>query len=151
MDKTSCYSYFAICSNGTIKNNIGFVANENSNFNPDYIINKLKLEPYDTKKMGTPRMNGHGTYPFSDWAACKQTEPELDIEVQCMNIIEILKIKVALLLEIKNEVDVTFCINIVPHIINEETPAIVFNKEIIEFCYLTGTEIGIDLYVYKED
>jgi len=34
---------------------------------------------------------------------------------------------------------------------NEETPIIVINKEDIEFCYLTDTEIGIDLYVYDKE
>ncbi len=78
MDKTTCYSYFAICSNGIIKNGVGFIANPNSDFDPDYVTEKLGIEPYDAKKMGTPRKNGHGKYPFSDWGACKQTEPALD-------------------------------------------------------------------------
>ena len=119
----------------------------NSDFNPEYITKKLELEPYDSRKMGTPRKYGRGKYTFSDWSACKQTEPALDVEEQCMKIVNMLKDKVSLLLDIKKEFDVTFCINIVPHIVNEETPGIAFNKYIIEFCYLTGTEIGVDIYV----
>lgn len=151
MDKTTCYSYFAICSNGIIKNNGGFVANPNSHFEPDYITGKLHITPYDSKKMGTPRKNGHGKYPFSDWAACKQIEPTIDAEEQCLRIVRILKDKIPALLAIKEEFDVTFSIVVVPHIYNEETPILGFNMEIIEFCYLTGTEIGIDLYVINKE
>ena len=33
----------------------------------------------------------------------------------------------------------------------EEQPWMSFNKEIIEFCYLTGTTIAVDLYSYPEE
>ena len=151
MEKSSCHSYFAICSNGVIESGVGFIANSNSDFDPEYITSKLKIEPYQTRKMGTIRENGHGKYPFSSWTACFQAEPAIDAEVQCMYILRILREKIPLLLEIKQEFDVVFCINIVPHIYNEEAPILCFNKEIIEFCYLTGTEIGIDLYVYDKE
>jgi hypothetical protein len=130
---------------------IGFIANPNSDFAPDYITEKLNIKPHNTRKMGCPRPNGNGNFPFSSWTACYQTEPSLDAEKQCLNIVRILKEKIPILLDIKSKFDVEFCINIVPHIRNEESPAIVFNKEIIEFCYLTGTEIGVDIYVYDKE
>ena len=151
MDKTSCHSYFMICSNGVMENMIGFVANPNSDFEPEYITGKIEIEPYKVMKMGTVRKNGIGKYPFSKWFACYQEEPVLDAETQCLSIVKILKEKIPILLEIKKEIDVTFFISIVPHIYNEEAPCIMINKEIIEFCYLTGTEIGIDLYVYDKE
>ena len=151
MENTSCYSYFAICSNGVIKDGIGFVANPNSDFDPEYITNKLKIEPHETIKMGTVRKRGNAEYSFSSWTACFQTEPALDVEAQCLNIAKALKGKISLLLELKQEFDVNFTINIVPHIYNEETPALSFNKEFIEFCYLTGTELEIDLYVFGKE
>ena len=55
MDKTSCHSYFAVCSNGIIENGVGFIAHANSNFDPDYITKKLNIKPYDTRKMGATR------------------------------------------------------------------------------------------------
>lgn len=67
-----------------------------------------------------------------------------------MAIVRLLKSKIPLLLEIRKTYKVTFCINIVPSIFNEETPVIAFNREIIEFCYLTNTEIGVDMYVYDK-
>ena len=151
MDKTDCYSYFGICSNGIIKNGVGFIANSKSDFDPDYITDKLHIEPFDSNRMGTPRKNGHGSYPFSDWGACMQTEPAIDAEEQCVRIVRALKDKIPALLDIKKKFDVAFSLIIVPRIYNEETPVLCFNKEIIEFCYRTGTEIGIDLYVYDKD
>jgi hypothetical protein len=130
---------------------IGFIANPNSDFDPDYITEKLNIKPHNTKKMGCLRPNGNGNFPFSSWTACYQTEPTLDVEKQCLNIVRILKEKIPILLDIKAKFDVEFCINIVPQIYNEASPAIIFNKEIIEFCYLTGTEIGVDIYVYDMD
>jgi hypothetical protein len=151
INKTECHSYFAICSNGEIKDSVGFIAFPNSDFNPDYITEKLSIQPYETKRMGDSRKNSNGTYPFSDWTACYQDTPALDAEEQCMKIIHILNDKIYELTQIKNEFNVTFCINIIPHIYNEESPAIVINKQIIDFCYATGTEIGVDLYVYDKD
>jgi len=148
MDKTSCHTYFTIGSSGVIENEIGFVANENSDFDPEYITEKLQIEPFETRKMGSLRKDGHGVYPFSGWTACYQDEPAIDAEEQCLKIVRALKDKIPLLLEIKKEIDVSFNINIVPHIYYEENPVICFNNEIIEFCYLTGTKIGVDLYVY---
>lgn len=149
--KTECHSYFAICSNGEVKNMVGFVANKNSDFDPDYITKKLGIEPDETLRMGSPRKNNHGIYPFSSWSACYQNTPSLDAEAQCENIVEELYDKIPALVEISREFDVTFSIIIVPHIYNERTPCLGVNKRIIDFCYQTGTEIGIDLYVYDKE
>lgn len=151
MEKTACYSYFAICSSGKIRDGIGFIASENSYFDPDDITAKLGINPFDTRKMGTPRKNGHGHYPFSDWACCKQTEPALDAEEQCRKIVRELHDLIPQLQEIKKEHNVDYSIIIVPHIHNEENPILGFDSEIIEFCYLTGTEIGVDMYVYGKE
>lgn len=40
---------------------------------------------------------------------------------------------------------------IVPSIYGEEKPLMGFNEEIIEFCYLTGTTIEVDMYVYPDE
>lgn len=151
MEKTNCYSYFSISSNGRIENGVGFIANPNSDFEPAYITSKVGLQPFRIKKMGTARKNGHGIYPFSGWSACKQTEPAIDAEEQCLRIVRSLRDKIPALLAIKEEFDVSFSIIIVPSVYNEESPVLGFNKEIIEFCYLTGTEIGIDLYVFDKE
>lgn len=40
---------------------------------------------------------------------------------------------------------------VVPSIYGEEKPLIYLNEEIIEFCYLTGTTINFDMYIYPEE
>lgn len=151
MKQTSCHSYFAICSTGTIRNGIGFVAAENSCFDPDYISEKLGIKPFETRKMGTPRKNGHGHYPFSEWACCRQTEPALDAEEQCRRIVRQLRPLIPQLQEIKKEYNVDYSIIIVPHIYIEENPILGFDSEIIEFCYRTGAEISVDMYIYDKE
>lgn len=156
MDHTRCYSYFSICSSGDVLPGQGFIAAENSDFEPDYITEKLGIRPYETRKKGTPRKSFPGlvmkednlTYPFSDWCACKQNEPALDALEQCLQIVRMLRDKIPLLQEIKQDLSVDFAIVVVPEIYIGETPLLGINREIIEFCYLTGTEIDIDMYVY---
>lgn len=147
--KSTCYSYFAICSKGKIESNVGFVAAPSSNFDPDTITARLGIQPFDTSKLGMPRKNGDGYVPFSSWAACKQTEPMLDAETQCLKIVRQLSPKIDELRAMQKEYNVDYSIIIVPElVVDAKQPGIVFNREIIEFCYLTGTEIGLDLYVY---
>ena len=43
-----------------------------------------------------------------------------------------------------------FWITVVPTMYPEEsTPALSLDREVIEFCYLTGTQIDVDMCVYK--
>jgi len=156
LEITNCHSYFSICSNGDIGEG-GLQSTESVVFDPDRITELLCIEPFEKWKKGDRRKqvkdekHPSAKYGFSCWSACYQTEPAIDAEEQCVNIIRALREKIPLLQEIKNEYDVGFSISVVPHIYNEETPVLVFNKEIIEFCYLTDTEIGIDLYVYDKE
>ena len=55
-----------------------------------------------------------------------------------------LKDKIDVLKQIKAMYDVNFGIMIVPNIFDGEQPCLSFGKEIIEFCYLSATDIQID-------
>lgn len=151
MEKTSCRSYFAICSAGDIQNGVGFVAAENSFFDPDEITKMLEMQPYNTTLMGAPRGNGHGFFPFSFWCACEQTEPAIDAEEQCLKIVRELSPKIPILNKIYEQYNVDFAIEVVPKVFHEQAPILCFNREIIDFCYLTKSEIDIDLYVFNEE
>lgn len=130
---------------------MGLVAEESGIFSPGDITNMLGIQPFDTKTAGMPRKNGRGTYTFSDWAACKQTEPVMDAEKQCRKIVRELRPHLSKLQEIKKKFNVDFTLMIVPHIYNEENPILGFDREIIEFCYLTDTEIAVDMYIYDKE
>ena len=153
-EKTTCYSYFDICSEGELQYGVGFVAEENSEFDPDYITELLGIEPHNKWRTGEPRRHGagvYGAYKFSRWGACRQDTPENDAREQCLAIVRMLKDKIPALKQIKREYNVSFCIIVVPEIYNEEAPALCFDEEIIEFCHATGTVIDIDTYVHDRE
>ena len=145
MDKTNSYTYFAIGSNGTTDRN-GHVAFEKGIFNPADITNLLDIQPFNSWSYGDKRTNG-STYLFSNWAAEKSDTDRLDIGAQCLDTIKILKNKIPILKQIKEQFDVNFVIMIVPSVYGDESPIMALNKEIIEFCYLTGTTIEMDMYI----
>ena len=149
MESPKCYSFFEIRSDGYLDFYEGFIASPDSDFSPEYITNKLKIKPYEIMKMGTDRENGIGKWPFSSWRACFQTEP--NDATQCMSIINALKEKIPILQEIYAELNVSFAIQLVVHISDGAVPCFGFDKEVIEFCYLTNTEIGLDLQVYGKE
>ena len=154
MEQTYSYTYFTICSNSEFiytGENTGFYkCLEAGIFDPDDITKMLGIKPFEQRKKGEPMPNYLFGKPctYSSWSAEKSEVDRLDIEKQCLDTIKNLKNKVPELLKIKSLYDVCFTIQIVPHIYDEEKPIMWFGKEIIEFCYLTGTEISVDMYVY---
>ena len=146
METTSCYSYFYIESEGEILPDVGFVAAENSFFEPDEITALLGIQPFETRRMGDPRKNGDRTYPFSSWSACRQDEPAMDAGEQCLAIARQLRDKLPVLQEIARKTNVAFGILIVPDVWDGEVPAMYFEREVIEFCHRANASIQIDLY-----
>ena len=157
MEKTNSYTYFTIQSNGELDDKLIFQTTEAGVFDPDDITKMLCIEPFRKWKKGDIRGNvkvdeNHPRfrYSFSYWSAEKSDIYKCDINKQCLDTIKNLKHKIPELLKIKSLYDVKSKIVIVPHIYNAEQPFIYFGKEIIEFCYLTDTEIDADIYVYNE-
>lgn len=146
MEKTSSYTYFAIQSNGEIAK--GFVAYEKGIFNPEEITRILDIQAFSSWAYGDKRVDG-SEYLFSTWSAEKSEIGRLDVEAQCRDTIKNLKNKVSQLNRIKQQYDVKFVLVIVPSIYHEEQPWISFNEEVIEFCYLTGTTIEVDMYIHQ--
>ena len=156
MERTHSYTYFAICSNGEI-GSAGLQSTDAGIFDPDDITKLLRIEPFKKWKKGDRRKqvqdetSSTANYGFSIWCAEKSEIDRLDVEKQCLETIKTLKQKIPELMQIKSLYDVNFYICVVPHIFNEEQPFMSFGKEVIEFCYLTGTEIDVDMYVYERE
>ena len=148
MKKTSCYSYLCIESSGDVLPDVGFVAAENSFFEPDEITAMLGIQPFKTMRMGDPRKNGDRTYPFSSWSACRQDEPAMDAGEQCLAIVRQLRDKLPVLQEIARKTNVAFGIMIVPEVWDGEEPSMYLDREVIEFCHRVNASIQFDLYVY---
>lgn len=148
MEKTNSYTYFAIQSNR--KNDKGFVANPDGNFNLEDITSLLEIHPFSSWASDDQRTDG-SEYLFSQWSAEKSDIERLDVIAQFKDTLKNLKNKVPELKQIKEQYDVKFVLTIVPSIFNSEQPWIEFDEELIEFCYLTGTAIGVDMYIYPPD
>lgn len=148
MEQTNSYTYFAIQSNG--ENDERLIAKAEGMFNPDDMTCLLEIQPFSSWASDDQRKDG-SEYLFSQWSAEKSDIYRLDVMAQCKDTIKNLKNKIPQLKQIKEQYDVKFVLMIVPSIFNGEQPWIEFDEELIEFCYLTGTTIGVDMYVYPLD
>jgi len=134
--ENECYTYFAI----------------KGEFDPNKITLQLGITPSKCWSIGDKRRNGKSSYDFALWECGRCDDYEMDIEKQCLKTISVLSSKINILKEIKKNNDVNLVLEIVPMLYSDETtPALVFNRKIIEFCYLTNTHIDIDLYLYSSD
>ncbi len=149
MNKTHSYTYFGIESNGEITDK-GLVGYDRGIFDPADITKVLGIQPFHSWKKGDIGKNGRQAL-FSSWDAEKSDIDRLDVEAQCMDTIKNLRNKVSILNQIKEQYDVNYYIVIVPKIYGEEQPFMNFNKEIIEFCYLSGTTITVDMYINQDE
>lgn len=128
----SCYTYFKITGN----------------FDPDDITKTLGLMPEKQWKIGDFRRNG-SKYDFALWEYGRCNDYDVYVENQMMKTIEDLWSKVEILYKIRQMYEATFTLEIVPTIYaGGINPCLAPNKEIIKFCYETGTNMDIDLYIF---
>lgn len=131
--KNNCYTYFRIVGN----------------FDPDYVSELLNLKPEKAHKIGDVRRNGT-KYDFATWEFGKCNEYDAHVSNQMQKTILPLLNKVDLLNQIRNQNDVKFYLEIVPHIYaGEINPCLSPSIEVIDFCHNTRTEIDIDMYLYN--
>lgn len=127
--KNSCYTYFRIT--GT--------------FEPDDISKALKLEPYETFKIGELRKNGKTRYDFSSWSFGKCDIYDVIVENQMLTTIKPLLGKINLLNELREKYNLSFYLEVVPSITPKEAaPCLAPSLEVMQFCCDTQTKIDID-------
>lgn len=132
--KTGCYTYFTIVGD----------------FNPDEVTELLDLNPFNKFSIGEDRPGGKSVYDFARWSYGYNDDYDGLVEKQLIETIKDLNLHIDTLNEIKRKYNVSFSLEIVPEMLVDDVhPAICLNKEIIEFCYLTQTEIDIDMYIYN--
>ena len=135
MSENSCYTYFRITGD----------------FDPDYITERLGLQPQKTWKTGDLRPDG-SAYEFSSWKFGQCDEYDVITENQMHKTIEPLFDKAWILNQIKDEYDVYYSLEIVPTVYtNNICPTLSPSMKVIDFCHATRTEIDIDLYVMEQD
>lgn len=130
--RNHCYTYFKITGD----------------FNPDDITRIIGLNPSKCWRIGELRKNGT-SFDFSLWEYGRCNEYDVYIENQMMKTIQDLIPKMDMLCKIKELYEVDFTLEIVPAIyVGEINPCLAPNREVIEFCYKTETEIDIDMCVF---
>ena len=132
-NKNSCYTYFRIVGN----------------FEPDEITEILGIEPYEIQRIGD-RVTAKGPQKakFAYWHFGLCDEYASEITKQMEKTIELLKSKSDIINKIRKKYDVGIFLEVVPTVyVNEYEPNLAPSLEVIDFCYKTGVEIDIDLYV----
>lgn len=168
MPKVECYSYFSIHSAREVAQLAATPGGQNfsptgvaaalqhiratygeTNFDCVAITAALGIQPRRAWHQGEPSGLPDGRpYRLSSWSGCMQTEPTLDAGEQCLHIVRQLQGKIDTLNALRQQYDLQFTLQIVPTMNpDDSTPALYFDREIIDFCYRTGTEIDVDVYV----
>lgn len=130
--RNHCYTYFKITGG----------------FNPDDITKIIGLNPSKCWRIGDLRKNGT-PYDFALWEYGRCDEYDVYVENQMMKTIQDLIPKIDILRKIKELYEAYFTLEIVPTIYaGDINPCLAPNREVIEFCYKTETQIDIDLYVF---
>ena len=135
MKNNYCYTYFNITGN----------------FKTDEITKILGLTPSEKWDIGDLRRNGKSCYDFASWKYGKCEEYDMEVTNQMMRTIKDLIPKTNELKQITKKYNAEISLVIVPNIRTEEKMLLAPNREVIEFCYNSGTEISIDMYVYMND
>ena len=131
-ERNRCYTYFGIAGN----------------FDPNVISSILNLSPVEQRQIGDVHKSGIES-KFASWKYGLCEEYDVLVENQMMKTIRDLIPKKNELKEIKKNYDVSFYLEIVPSIyVDEVSPSLSPNREVIEFCYETETDIDIDLYLF---
>ncbi len=131
--RNSCYTYFTIVGE----------------FDPDAVTALLGLAPGEACKIGAPRRNGRPA-EAARWSIGRCDEYDAHVENQMRKTISVLRDKVELLNRIRRENRVSFYLEVVPSVYTDDiSPCLAPSLDVMEFCVATGTELDIDLYVYR--
>ena len=149
MKNIACESFFLIKSAGRLDYLRGYLPEEGSTFSPNLITEQLGIVPFHTIAAGEVRPHGKSIYNFSAWYGCRQRKPEVGRIDQASRIVEELWPCITELKKIKEQYRVFFSIELYPRTPNEDG-VIGFSYDVVEFCYLTGTEIVVDMFGYSE-
>ena len=131
-ERNGCHTYFLIVGK----------------FDPDEISRKLNLKPEKSWKIGDKRRNGT-RYDFSHFEVGRCDNYDPIVANQMLQTISVVKDRVSILKQIREENEVEFFLVVVPTIYaGGINPCLSPTLEIIDFCHETRTQIDIDTYIY---
>lgn len=135
MEKTSIYAY------------IKFMGN--NDFPLEALTESLGVKPTSTWKVGD-RVNKHT--PLERFYTCWKYESEkletLDPEDVLRPLLDLFKLKVDIINQLKEQLDLEVQIELVIEIKNGQTPSLVIYPELSDFAAAINALIDIDMYVY---
>jgi hypothetical protein len=138
------WSCFSVISCGFYDDKGRFISNETDIFNPDDITNMLHTKPKYVRRYGEPRIESKKTnsiYKSSAWYSYEITDPPVDRNDQCYNILKWLTPYEKELIDFKKNHNVFYEIEIC---IYEAGNDILIDSEIISFCNRIGIELRIN-------
>lgn len=119
-------------------------------FNPQVITEELGLAPSKTREKDDDRVaEGYKKRLVSLWEyGLIYRKNHVAVDEQMKETVGLLFTKIDKLAELKQKYNVDYTLEVVPEIYSDiDKPVISPPKEIIEFCYLTKTELDIDYYL----
>jgi hypothetical protein len=138
-EQTNCKTYFYIT--GEFENN-------------DEVSGILGIKNTHGHNVGDPmEYIENRLFDWAMWEFGTEYENTVLADDQAVRIIEQLEPLVDKLLIVKEKYNCEFILMQVPYINKGMTTSIGYNKAVIDFCYKTGTEIQVDMYVnpFSED
>lgn len=144
-----CFAFFRIQSAGVLDFENGFLPEVNSVFPPEEVTRLLGIVPFRTHTAGDLRPGGRSRYDFSAWYGCGQAEPEVSRLEQCSRIVRELSPHIPVLMELRKRYNVAFSIQIFPCRENPDCAVIGLGGDIMDFCHHTGTEVVVDMFLYR--
>lgn len=86
---------------------------------------------------------------FSHWSIATEDEESCDINIQLKKIYKMLKDKVTILNELRDKYSLSYTIEVVTKIEDNEKPSMYFEQYIIDFAHDVLAQIDIDLYIFS--
>jgi len=111
------------------------------------ISNALKIEPTQFWSIGDDIRQTGKKREYTCWILSTGYEETLDINTQLIKIEELFINKTILLKELKERNYLSYSIDVIIKIENEEVPAIYLETEIIQFAANIGARFDFDTYV----
>lgn len=114
-------------------------------FDPEEITNKLLIKPTETGRKGE-----RGRYRIlteSYWEVSTDYEVSLDINDQLHKIVNLLKDKKDMIVELQNSLELECKFQLVIKVSNEQTPAVYLEEEMIHFASSINAWFDFDMYV----
>lgn len=123
-------------------------------FEPNDITKELSLNPCKIEKKGEkrkyPGQSTKGNNTFSLWEFGKiENSNNIFVNEQMKNTLAPLFEKIEILKRLKQKYRLNYELEVVPQFYTTiNKPILSPPKEVIDFCYLTGTTIDVDYYFY---